>query len=118
MQIRFAALSCACAALWLQPAIAQQQPSRANPADPEAAAPSPQYRSAFDGYQPFRDEKLAPWREVNDEVGRIGGQIGIFGGGHAGHGGGRTVTNTLVPGAAAPQTPPPKQGSDHPGMKK
>lgn len=117
MQIRFAALSCACAALWLQPAIAQQQ-SRANPADPEVAAPSPQYRSAFDGYRPFRDEKLAPWRDVNDEVGRVGGHIGIFGGGHAGHGGGKTVTNTLVPGAAAPQTPPAMHGPGHQGAKK
>lgn len=86
MQPRLAALCCACAALWLQPAIAQQQ-ARANPVDPDAAAPSPQYRSSFDGYRPFRDEKLRPWREVNDEVERAGGHLGIFGGGaHAGHG--------------------------------
>jgi len=33
----------------------------------------PAYRSAMEGYQPFADEKLAPWRDTNDNVGRIGG---------------------------------------------
>lgn len=33
----------------------------------------PTYQSALDGYQPFADEKLAPWKESNDNVGRIGG---------------------------------------------
>jgi len=86
MQIRIAALCCACTALCLQPAMAQQ-PARANPADPRAEAPAPRYQSAFDGYRPFRDEKLQSWRDINDEVARAGGHIGIFGGGaHAGHG--------------------------------
>ncbi len=88
------------------------------PVDAKASATTPAYDSAFDGYRPFQDEKLAPWREVNDEVGRVGGQIGIFGGGHAGHGGGRPVENTLIPGAATPQTPPPTHGPGHQGMKK
>lgn len=77
MQPRLAALCCACAALCLQPALAQQY-TRANPADPDAATPSPQYRPAFEGYRPFRDEKMRPWREVNDEVERTGGHAGIF----------------------------------------
>jgi len=73
-------------ALWLSPAMAQQQPST-NPADPRTAVAVPQYPSAFTGYQSFRDEKLAPWREVNDETARVGGHLGIFmGGAHAGHG--------------------------------
>jgi len=77
-----------------------QQQTRANPADPDVAAPSPQYRSAFDGYRPFRDEKLRPWREVNDEVERAGGHIGIFGGGaHAGHGA-QAAPPTTRPGAS------------------
>ena len=34
---------------------------------------TPAYRSAFQGYQPYTDEKIAPWRESNDTVGTIGG---------------------------------------------
>ncbi len=87
MQTRLAASCCACAALWLQPAIAQQQYTPANPADLHVETPLPRHQSAFDGYRPFRDEKIRPWRDVNDEVARTGGHIGIFGGGaHAGHG--------------------------------
>ena len=47
-------------------AVAAQQP-----------ALSPDYRldfrSAFDGYRAFADETVAPWRDTNDLVGRIGG---------------------------------------------
>lgn len=31
------------------------------------------WRSAFDGYRSFADVPVAPWRDVNDTVGRIGG---------------------------------------------
>ena len=31
------------------------------------------YRSAFDGYQPFADSKLKPWKESNDAVMQAGG---------------------------------------------
>ena len=61
---------------------AQQQAT-----DPAAKAPAIRYESAFGDYRPHRDEKLAPWREVNDEVGRIGGHVGLFrgaGGKHPG----------------------------------
>lgn len=44
----------------------------AQPAPPAPAASQP-FRSALDGYQPFTDEKPAPWKESNDTVGRIGG---------------------------------------------
>ncbi len=54
-------------------------PVPAQPAGPAPAAearaqerPLP-YRSAFEGYQPFADQKVAPWQESNDTVGRIGG---------------------------------------------
>ena len=47
-------------------------------ADPAGTVPAPEYRSAFSTYQPFRDQEPASWRELNDEVGRIGGHIGIF----------------------------------------
>ncbi|MCR5882294.1 hypothetical protein LRS03_05240 [Rhizobacter sp. J219] len=39
---------------------------------PQAAKPAP-YVSAFDGYRRFGDQKVQPWREANDNVGRIGG---------------------------------------------
>ncbi len=31
------------------------------------------YRSTFDTYQRFTDEKVGSWRDANDTVGRIGG---------------------------------------------
>ena len=67
-------------------AVAQQQAARPHPADPAAPAPAVKYESAFTGYRGFREEPLAPWRGVNDEVARAGGHAGIFGGSHAGHG--------------------------------
>jgi hypothetical protein len=44
--------------------------------DPPAAAGGAlqaPYRSAFSGYRGFADQPVAPWRESNDTVGRIGG---------------------------------------------
>ena len=38
-----------------------------------AAAGASNYRSAFEGYRPFTDQPVLPWRESNDVVGRIGG---------------------------------------------
>lgn len=42
---------------------------------PPAAGPQMEltYRSTFDAYQRFTDEKVGPWRDANDTVGRIGG---------------------------------------------
>lgn len=118
MQLKLAVLCLACAAFVASSAMAQQL-ANTHPAAPGVKAPPVRYESAFTGYQSFRDEKLAPWREVNDEVGRIGGHAGIFGGaGHAGHGGAKPVTNTPAPAAAAPKTPSPMHGPGHQGMKK
>ena len=67
---------CAAAAIAVvaSAAHAQSQPE----ADvPRSTAPSPARASAFEGYRPYRDEALAPWREVNDEVGRVGGHSGV-----------------------------------------
>lgn len=33
----------------------------------------PTFRSALDGYQPFKDEKRIPWKEANETVYRRGG---------------------------------------------
>ena len=40
---------------------------------PAPAAAPPPWRSTLEAYQPFTDEKVAPWKETNDTVGRIGG---------------------------------------------
>lgn len=52
------------------------------PTAAEASAPAAElkYDSAFSGYQPYRDQGLAPWRDLNNEVHRAGGHIGIVGG--------------------------------------
>ena len=94
--------------------VSMAQDSRApNPADPGAKVPAVNYESAFAGYTPYREEKLAPWREVNDEVGRVKGHVGIFGGaGHGGHGaGGKAGPSKPAPGqpAAAPSKEPAGQ---------
>jgi hypothetical protein len=65
---------------------AQQPAAKPHPADPAAPVPAMKYESSFTGYRSFREEPLAPWRGVNDEVARAGGHIGIVGGAHAGHG--------------------------------
>ncbi|MEO5607863.1 MAG: hypothetical protein ABIR13_09845 [Polaromonas sp.] len=46
--------------------------SPALPAEKADAAP-PAYRSAFEGYQPYTDEKIVNWKEANDATARIGG---------------------------------------------
>jgi hypothetical protein len=81
---------CAAAAIALAAGAAHAQ-SRPKPDDPRAATPSPARASAFDGYRPYRDEPLNSWREVNDEVGRVGGHTGVV----------RAERE-----AALPQTPP------------
>lgn len=58
-------------------ATAAQTAAKPDPADPRVRTPSVEYRSAFETYRPFAEEKLAPWREANEEVKQQGG-------GHAG----------------------------------
>jgi hypothetical protein len=59
----------------LNPSALAAQP---NPAQPDAPVPTAQYESVFAGYVSYREEKLVPWREVNDAVARAGGHIGIL----------------------------------------
>src|SRR5687767_8343176 len=91
----------------LQAAVAQQ-PS-ASPADPQAAAPPAQYESVFSTYTPYQEPAAAPWRALNDEVGRVGGHIGIMGGagGHTSGTGLPAVTTQggQPPIRTAPQAP-------------
>lgn len=122
MQFRFAVLLFCAASLTPLVASAQQSMKALSPTDSSAVVPTVKYESAFTNYFPFRDEKLAPWREVNDEVGRVGGHLGIFGGaaGHAGHG--STKPKVQQPATAvtppAPTKPPMMHGGGHEGMKK
>ena len=44
----------------------------------DAKVPPVRYESAFEKYRPHSEPELRPWREVNDEVGKAGGHIGIF----------------------------------------
>jgi hypothetical protein len=39
---------------------------------------APAYKSAFEGYRPYAEEPLAPWREVNETVERVGGHVGVL----------------------------------------
>ena len=76
------------------------------PAMPDVPVPAAKYESAFAGYRPFHEEKIASWRELNDEVGKVGGHIGMFrGAAHGGHGSAKP--GPLKP--AAPETVPKKE---------
>jgi hypothetical protein len=55
-----------------------QSGARPDPTDPRLSTPAPAVESAFAGYRSFRDEPVAPWREVNDEVSRVGGHVGVL----------------------------------------
>jgi hypothetical protein len=60
------------------PADHESAETRPAPAGAQPKAQSlPVYRSALNGYRPYRaDEPLRPWRDANDEVGRLGGHMG------------------------------------------
>lgn len=46
--------------------------------DPKAKkGPGVAYRSAFEDYRPFAEQKPADWRRANDEVRDVGGHLGL-----------------------------------------
>ena len=106
MQFKCATLLYCAFALTPLAVFAQQPSVKIDSAAPEAAAPAVKYESAFAGYLPYRDEKLASWRDVNDEAARVGGHLGIFGG--AAHGG-----QTSTKPAAKPQPSGTMPSMDH-----
>ena len=60
-------------------ALAQNNPSAPDPADPRAPVKQVRYESAFANYQPALNEEQTPdevWRGANDEMGRLGGHVG------------------------------------------
>ena len=50
-----------------------QTPAPASAIPEVANAAALPYRSAFEGYKPYTDDKLLNWKEVNDTTSRIGG---------------------------------------------
>ena len=58
------------------------------------------HESGLACYVSLREEKPAPWREVNDEVARAGGHIGIVGGAHGAHAPGKSAAKPPAPGTA------------------
>lgn len=48
------------------------QPTAPPPA-PAAAASAPVFRSAFEGYQAFSNDKPVPWKQANETVNQRGG---------------------------------------------
>jgi hypothetical protein len=93
--------------------LAASEPSagRNDPANPEAPVPAVQYESAFQDYRGFRETPLAPWREVNDEVARVGGHLGIL---RAGRDASGTAPGTAQPlPSPAPAAPRSSPGAGH-----
>ena len=91
------------------PACAQQK-ARPGPADAAASVAAAGYDSAFSDY--VKDSEVAPaqWKEVNDEVGRIGGHAGYMRGA-TGNAVKPAVPNVTP--AAKPSPPPVAPGHVH-----
>ena len=51
-----------------------------DPFDSKAQVPPIKYESAFGGYRPLADEKIAAWRESNELARRLGGWSAFAGG--------------------------------------
>lgn len=65
------------------------------------------FRSAFEGYQPYTEEKTQAWKEANDTAGRIGGWR-VYA---------REAQQAATPDAAAPKAaaqPAPQAGHTKP----
>ena len=98
---------------WVVPALllagcAGSKESPADPANPQAKASPLEYRSAFDGYQPFGDPELADWRKANAEVGAAGGHAGQA----PGQGAGQQTTKPQ-PGKRESSAAPAEHGGHH-----
>lgn len=55
-----------------------QSGAAGDPRAPQARVPAVTYQSAFQDYRSYREQELASWREVNEEVARVGGHIGVM----------------------------------------
>lgn len=108
--------------LLLPMAVLAQQGKRPDPADPMAVVPAIKYESTFSDYRPFQEQKVAPWKQVLDEVAGVPGATG-----HAGHGGMAMAEASTAEKAAAPATttatksqtpgPAPETSTDAPAVE-
>jgi hypothetical protein len=64
------------AAAFAGAAVAGEPAARPKPADAKAAVPKLRYHSAFKEYRPHAESEIAGWREVNEEMARLGGHAG------------------------------------------
>jgi hypothetical protein len=78
---------------------AAAQPATAPVAVPAAAAPAG-WHSAFDGYRPFSDEQITPWKQANETVQNIGGWRA-----YAREASESKAAGAAAPGSAAPADP-------------
>ena len=86
--------------VWFVALGASAQPARApDPADPAVRVPGARHDSGLSAFRTDRDAKVAPWKQVNEEVKGAGMQ---HGGGHAPGAAAQPVTATPKPADAAP----------------
>jgi len=70
-RLAVAYLALAISQVYAQPALPSGQ---AAPTTIGTSGASPlKFRSAFEGYSPYTDEKTVDWKQANDNVGKIGG---------------------------------------------
>jgi hypothetical protein len=67
-------VSLAALAMSLSLGASAQGSKQSDPTDSSAPVPPTKYESAFFGYQPYREEKIQSWRDVNDTVRRAGAE--------------------------------------------
>lgn len=95
---------------------AHQKAAQSDPADPSAPVPPSKYESPFASYLLYREPDLTPWQEVNDEVARAGGHLGILKGtGHGAHAPAKASSRSPATDTAPkPKAAPPAgHGPDH-----
>jgi len=103
-----------CAALLFSPAAVAQTAARSDPAAADVIVPVPPltYASPFARYRAYVDAEVAPWRETNDTVGRIGGWR-EYAREAAQSAAAPAVTGQSVPAGPAPVPAPAASGHDH-----
>ena len=92
-------------------AVLAQSGPRPDPAEPRAPAPRPSYQPAFSDYQPFRDEAVRSWKDVNKEVADNPGM------GSMKHGSGMTMPGMEAKTGDAPKGKEGAAGHDMGSMK-
>lgn len=58
---------------WLAPLAALATLTVSAQTAPSTPSGTPGYRSAFEGYQAYGEDKPLSWKEANDTVGKVGG---------------------------------------------